>query len=268
MRYAVHHDLRVAVSQFVVFLDNLLLVFFVAFFDELLGAEQVDELSLFVGLLHGALQLLVREHRVSVDGYLVYLYFRLLVDIYVYVDLFFVFGVFTLDDIDFRVLESLFVEMLFDEYLCAVYQVRRDLRAFRHAELGHQVFAFALFHSVDNDVRNSRALPQLDGQPDFVAFNLVCQNLHVGEQSVPPVSFQSRRDVIARNGDGLPHSQSGDAYQHVVFVILYAADFDVGYFVLLGCSVVQDDRFLSDFRRIVVLCKSGYGHARENQQDV
>ena len=51
----VFYDHGVTITQFVVLIYNQLFIGFKVFFNELLGAEQVKELSLFIRFLHHAL---------------------------------------------------------------------------------------------------------------------------------------------------------------------------------------------------------------------
>ena len=53
-------------------------------FHKLLLAEEVQKLTLLVGFLHGALQLVIAHHLIAIDVNLVDFYLVILVDIYIH----------------------------------------------------------------------------------------------------------------------------------------------------------------------------------------
>ena len=133
-RDTVGHDLRVTVTEFVVFVEDFLFVFFVFFLNELFGTEQVDEFTFFVGFFHDPFQLLVAQDCVSVNLDQVYFYFFFLVDVHVYINLFLIGRIFAFYNVDFGVLETFFTEMFLDQNLGAVNQVRSDLATFYQSQ--------------------------------------------------------------------------------------------------------------------------------------
>ena len=186
---AVFHNHGVTITQLVIFVDNQLLVRFVVLFDELLGAEEVFQLVLFVGFLHHPFQLTGLEGLVAYDGDFVYFHFLLLVD--VDVDDYFVLfiGIISLRNDHFGILEAFVVEVTLNQSLGTVHQVRRNLTALYHADSGFQVAALRFLHAVVAYVGNTGTHGQMDGQPNLVAFNLVSGDFHVGEQAMTPVAL-------------------------------------------------------------------------------
>ena len=198
------HDDGVTITQFVVFVDNQLFVRFVVVLNEFLGAEQIEQLALFVCFLHHTLQLLGREGLVAYNGDLMYFHFLLLVDVDVDNHFILLFRIITLGDDYICILEALVVKVALYQGLGAVHQVRCNLTALYHADSAFQVFTLRLLHTVVAYVGNTRTHGQMNGQPNLVAFNLVCCNFHVREQTVAPVALTSLCNLVTRHGDSLP----------------------------------------------------------------
>ena len=265
---AVLHDHGVAVAQLVVLVDDQLLVGLVVFFNELLGAEQVDEFAFFIGLLHHPFQLLGGEGLVADDGDFVHFHFLLLVDGDIDENFVILVGIVLLGDDDFGVLESLVVEVALDEGLGAVDGVGGDLVTFQQCHAGFEVFAFGFLHAVVADVRHAGTHGQVDGQPDFVSFYLVGFDAYVGEEAVPPVSAACVGDFLSRHGDGLSLRQSRQSDDDIIFIVIGSFYFDVCNLILLGLSRVEDNRHFFRFAGsgggiLLFLCRSVQYAAKE-----
>ena len=134
------HDDGVTITQFVVFVDNQLFVRFVVVLNEFLGAEQIEQLALFVCFLHHTLQLLGREGLVAYNGDLMYFHFLLLVDVDVDNHFILLFRIITLGDDYICILEALVIKIALYQGLGAVHQIRCNLTALYHADSAFQVF--------------------------------------------------------------------------------------------------------------------------------
>ena len=239
---AVFHNHGVAITQFVVFVDNELFVGFVVLFYELLRAEEVYQFALLVRLFHNAFQLLCRQRLVANDLDVVHLDFFFLVDLDVYNDLVLVLWVILLVDEYLCILKALVVKVAFDERLGAVDDVRSNLSAFYHADSFFQIFAFGLFYARIANFGHTGTHGQVDGQPYFAVFFLVVCDADVGEQTMLPITFAGLRDFIAGDGDGLSLGQTGQADDDIIFVVVRAFHLDVGNLQFPRCSRVEDYR--------------------------
>ena len=175
----VFDDHCVTVSQFVILVDDKLFVFFIFFVDELLGSEQVFQLTFFVGLLHHTFQFRSLDGFVSNDGNLVYFNFFLLVDIYINNHLVIVCYIVFLRNDDFCILKTFIIEVTFNQSFGTIHEVRGDLAAFDKAESCFKVLSFRLFHTVITNLRDTWPLRKIDFQPYFIAFYFLGRNLHV-----------------------------------------------------------------------------------------
>ena len=176
---AIAYNHGIAVTQLVVFVDDKLLVGLIVLFHKLLGAEQVEQLALFVGLLHHAFQLLGGEGLVADNRYLVYFDFLFLVDIDVYNNLVFLCRIVHLVDDDFSILEAFVVKISLNQCLGTVNGVHVYLAAFDHTDFGFKVFTLGLFNAVVAYVGYTRTHGEMDGHPYFVTFNLVGCNTYI-----------------------------------------------------------------------------------------
>ena len=233
---AVFHDHSITVSQFVVFVDDQLLVCFEILFYELFGAEYVDQLVFLVGLLHDALQLLGCYGFITGDGDFVYLYFLFLVDVNAHDHLVLVGDIILLRDDYVSVLETFVVKVAFDQGLGTVDDVRGYLSSLDHSDSALYIFAFRFLHAMIADLGYTRALRQVDAQPYLVALYLICRDLDIGEQTVTPVALTSLGDLVARNSDGLTYRQTGQSDEYIVFVVLDSFYFNLRNFIFLGGS--------------------------------
>ena len=105
--YAVAHDDGITVTLLVILVDNELFIVLVIALDELLLREDFPNVVLLVGLLHGALDLVVTQHLVAVDINLVDLDFLVLVHVDVDDDLVLLAQVRNRDNFTSRLTESL-----------------------------------------------------------------------------------------------------------------------------------------------------------------
>ena len=212
--YGVFDDGSVAVAQLVVFLNELLACFLVAFVGKLLCLEQVGQFARLVYLSEGALaeertfNLLVRQVLVSLDGDAAHLHLVFLVDVYVEDDLVLARHVVALYDVDLGILVSLFVEIAFGQQFRTVNHVGRNLAAHHDAEFSLHIFAFRLLDAAIVNHAYAGTQGQVDAEIDFVAHERVGNDRHFGEQSVVPVALHGLCDFRARHVDSLSHLKS------------------------------------------------------------
>ncbi len=81
--HAVMRDLSIAITEFVIFVNNSCAVIGKIAVNELFLAEKLQQVAVLVGLFHCPLELAVREHFVAVDINLVYLNLAVFIHIHV-----------------------------------------------------------------------------------------------------------------------------------------------------------------------------------------
>ena len=199
--HAVAHDVCVAVTQLVILVDKVLLVFLVTLGRVLLRFQERRELARLVHLLESALleqaafYLIVGKLFVTLDYDLAHLHLLLLVNDDVEDYLVLVDYVFTLHYVDVGVLVALFVKIVLRQQLGAVNHVGSYLAALQQSELSLEVLLLRLLHAFVIDGRHSRAQRKVKVQVDAVAYNRVGNNLCFREQSVTPVVLHGVGDV-------------------------------------------------------------------------
>ena len=139
--------------------------------------------------------------------------------------------------------------MLFDKNLGAVYQVRSNLATFNQAQLFLQVFTLAFLHSAITDISDTLTRSELNTKINLVIDYFISEYLHVREQSMSPIPFNSTGYIITRHCNSLPYRQTRNTNQDVVLIVLNAFYLYVGYFIFLRCSIIQ-------YNRLVIFCSS------------
>ena len=233
---AVHYNLCITITQFVILVNNELLVFFVFFFDELFSAEKIDQLVLFVGFFHDTFQFLVRQDSISINRNLIDFNLFLLVNDNIYVYLVFIPINHFLNDFDFCILEPFIVKMSLNQQFRTVDQVWCDLTTFGQSQLCFQIFAFTLFDTNVLDISDTRTLRQDDFQINLVAYNLFCFDSYIREQTMSPVTFNGSCNVITRNSDCLTDRKTGKTNEYIVLIVLDTFYLDSTDFIFFRCS--------------------------------
>ena len=233
--HAVANDGHVAVTQFVILFDEVLLVFFVSFWCELLRFQERAERTGLVCLGEDTLfeqsTLDFREFEVvvAVDEDIAYLHLVFLVDIYIEYDLVFLSHVVSLHDVYLGVFVTFVVEIFLCENFGSVDHVRSDLRPLHDAELRLHVLPFRLLDAVIVDVAHPWAESKVEAKVYFRANERVCRYANLREESMSPVSFHSFCDFLSGHTDFLTDGKSRESSKHVVLVSLdafyrYSAD--------------------------------------------
>ena len=254
--HAVLKDNGIAITVFIVFLDELLLVFLPTLGGELLRLEERRQLTSLMGLCKGtlreqtALDLLVGQVVVAFDVDVAHLHLLLLVDHHVEDDAIPLRHVLALQDFDVGILEALVVEILLGKNLRTVDDVRMNAHALCHTELLLHVLTLRLLQADIVDFRHTRTSCQRDVKPDAVANDGVGGNRHVREQSVTPIALHSVGDLCARHLDLLTDGQTRDSRKGIVLVAIHARDVDASQHECAWCAGIGDVRKLYD-----VLCK-------------
>ena len=220
--YAVALDECVAVAPRVEPFDEQVLVLLILFGQELLRAEPVAE-ALFVGLLHGALELAFVLGIDACEEDFVDLDFLVLVDDDVYQHAVVARHVFALHDVDLAVLESLFLKVLLDVVFGAVHQVGCDLVAGLQSDELFAVFALALLHALVVDAGDAGLCGELDVEVNLARHDTVGHNLHVGEELLVPVAAHGIADVGTGHFVGFAHVEARDVLEQVFVVVFHPA---------------------------------------------
>ncbi len=239
--YAVGDDLRIAVADFVVLVDDQLLVVLKLLRDEFLGAEEVDDVVV-VGLLHGVVDLVVSERLVARDVDVSDLGFRLFIHVDSHFDVARVVFVVELEHLDLGVVEAFFGKVLGDDLLRTVGEVGRHLSAFLYADFDFDVLFLALFQAVVCHVGDTGALFEGYLEPDFVALNLGGFDFDIGEEPLFPEAFERLGDLVARHLNLVAHRQAREADEHEILVTVGTRDADTCDFVGLALHGVLDGR--------------------------
>jgi len=242
-------DFGVAVTKFVVLVDDALAVVGEVLVHEFLLAEQFQQVALLVGLLHGPLQLAVRQDLVALDVDLMYLHSGVAVDVDGQHGMVFLAEVGLLRDGDDGVLEAFLVVVLLDDLLGAVDDVGGQLLSLHHSEPLSQVFLLAALGTVEPQLRHSGLLLEADVQPYLVAGDLVDVDLHLGVESLAPEALHGVGDVLARNLDLVADGQTGVTDHHIVVSGLDSGGPDAGDLVGLGQRRVYHFRVVHRIHR-------------------
>ena len=146
--YGVFDDGGIAVTQFVILIDEGFLGLFVAFGGELLGLEDVLQLAGLVDLAEGALfeqvtlDLVVFQLLVALEDDAAHLHLRLLVNIDIENHLVLAGDVVALHNLNLCILITLVVEVFLGQNLSAVEHVGGNLAAFHDTKLSLHVLTF------------------------------------------------------------------------------------------------------------------------------
>ena len=144
------------------------------------------------------------ESFVATDGDGIHLHLLLLIDVDFQDNLARMGDVVFLQNLDFRVLVALFVEVTACEQFGAVDEVRRHLIVLDEAELLLQILALALLHARILDLGDLGAHGEFDVQEGGVCHEAVNADGDIREESVFPVAAYGLGDFIARQGYALP----------------------------------------------------------------
>ena len=91
-------------------------------------------------------------------------------------------------------------------------------------------------------------LEQYDFQINLIAHNFFGFNSYIGEQSMSPITLYCSCNVVARYTDGLSNGKSGKSDKNIIFIVLYAFNFDSSNFVFFrGCRI-------EDHRAVIFFC--------------
>ena len=223
--YAVGYQEGIAVTQFVIFVDEVVLGFLVLLVDKLLRTEPATHVLAFVyGLQHafgdkGTLDFLLWQVVVTGDVDVVHLHLVFLVDVYVHDDIAGFGGIIASQDVEFGILVALLVEVSLTQNLCPGNGVGRHLVFFHNAQFLFQILAFALLHARIVDSGNARVRGKVDVEVGRIANNAVDGDGHIAEESVAPISTNGIGDLFAGDGNLIAHLQTRQSDEQVVVVV-------------------------------------------------
>ncbi len=229
--HAVRDYARVAEAFLVVLLEDAVEVVLIVALDEFLLREELENVVLLVGLLHGALDGAVGEDLVAVDIDFVHLDLVVLVHVDVDDDFVLVREVFVEVDAHGGVAESLVLVVLGDDGLCAVDDVARYLVALDEIEPLLQVLDFAFLGACVLDRAYARLSAEDYLEPRLVAGGLDQLDACLGEERLTHEALDGVGDVIAGNLHAVAHLEVGVSENQKVVVVRCALDFDASYLV-------------------------------------
>ena len=230
--YAVRHDDRITITQFGIFVHQILLGFLVLALYELLATEPAADVLLLVHLLEHAfldettLYLLLCQVVVSADVDMMNLHLILLLHIDIQYDLVGCTGILTLGDVYHSILVALVLIIPGTQNLGTVYGVGRHLHTFEQTQLGLHILTLRLLQTDVVDGRHARTHLQIDVQIDFVCYQRVGIDFHLREEAVLPVALHGVGNLRAGDVYLLTHGESGDAGEHVVLIVVHARHVD------------------------------------------
>ena len=175
--HTVRHDIRIAITVLIVFLDHRLLVFLVFFRHEFLGAEEIDDIVI-VRLLHRLVDLPIGQGLVTGDIDLTHFRLGFLIDTDQHTHIARMIRIVLLDHMHFRVMKTFLGEVFLDYGLGMVLQVRRHLRALPDTGFYLDIFFLTLLDPLVTHFTDTRPLLQRNYQPDLIAFDLLGFDLH------------------------------------------------------------------------------------------
>ena len=214
-RHTVFQNHGITISQLVILLYQVFLVFLVLFLYKFLRTEPTAGTSFFIGLLenarneHRSFYLLGTQSMVSLNRNGVYLHLFFLVDTNIHNGLVRCGHIVSLQNLDFGILVSLFIEILFNQELRTVYHVRSELVVFQQTDAVFQIFTLSLFHTAVIDLRYTRTLCQLDAKVDLVAHHAIRFYRNIREQTVTPETLDGIGDFLPGNVYFLADRKSG-----------------------------------------------------------
>ena len=191
--YAVRHDDRITITQFGIFVHQILLGFLVLALYELLATEPAADVLLLVHLLEHAfldettLYLLLCQVVVSADVDMMNLHLILLLHIDIQYDLVGCTGILTLGDVYHSILVALVLIIPGTQNLGTVYHVGRHLIVLHQSDALLQVFTLTLLDADIVDLRDARTLGQFDVQIGRISHEAIYADGHIAEETVLPV---------------------------------------------------------------------------------
>ena len=224
--HAVFQNHGIPISQFVILLNQVFLVFLVLFLNKFLRTEPTAGTSFLVGLLenawneHRSFYLLRAQSMVPLDRNGVYLHLLFLVDADVHDGLVRCGHIIPLQNLDFGILVSLFIEILFNQELRTVYHVRSELVVFQQTDTVFQIFTLSLFHTAVIDLRHTRTLCQLDAKENLVFHHAIRFYRNIREQTVTPETLDSISYFFPRNIDFLADRKPRQPDKHIIVIVL------------------------------------------------
>ena len=237
--HAVRHDIGVAITVLVVFLDDRRFVFLVFLGHEFLSAEEVDDVVI-IRLLHRLVDLQVGQGFVAGNVNLAHFGLGLAVHADQHAHITRTVRIFLLDHMHFGVVESFLCKVFLDDGLRMVLEVRRHLRTLLDTRLHLQVLFLAFLQALVPHFADTRTLLQRNHQPYLTAFYLLRFDLHAGEQALLPEPLDGFRYLVAGHFYLVTDSQAGETDQHKILVVVCAFHFDAGYLVGLASHAVLD----------------------------
>ena len=244
------NNLRIAESQLVILINQVLLVGSPTFRSIFLGLKERRQ---FTGFMRLGKSTLLQETTfnfgclqefISFNIDMAHFHFLLLVDEHIQDDLILSCHILTLVNGDFSVLITLVVKVLLGQNFGTVDRVGRELQSLEQTQFRFHVLPFRLLQAQIVDGRHTRAHFQGDMQIGFVAHQRVDIQLNLREKTMFPITLHGIRDYRTREFHLLPHSQSGDTREHIVFIAFHTRNIDTANRHGARCSGICHFRIL------------------------
>ncbi len=133
------------------------------------------------------------------NNYIIHFNFFFLIDINIENNAVILGGIVALNNIYFSIQKSFCEENIFNSTFGIVYLVIGYLATFQQQYFFGDIILFWFWNTEKIDIRESRALLEVDFQPDIISFDFLCSNFHIGKQSLLPKFFNGICNGFARN---------------------------------------------------------------------
>lgn len=261
--YGFVEDTSIAIAVFIVVVDECNEVFFVEFFDEFFGTEEVHK-PFLVSFFHGTVELTICHYVVAMETELMDFYFVFFVDSDVENDVVVSFGVVALDDGYFDVVETFADEEVFDVFFGTLDEERSYLRFFHYGYFVVDFFDVGAFEACKVNFAKARSF--FEGYFDYgvSVSGLFVVHFDVGEETVVEVSLDGLRYFIAWDGDFLSFVETREVDEERVVHVGGSGDDDVVDDVFAGVARVGDAFYGCVGERTVGRC---YGLCHGTRED-
>ena len=232
---AVCHNIGIAVAYFVVLGDNGIFVLLIFLGHKFLRAEEVGDMVI-IGLLHGVIDLRMRQRLVTSDINLCDLGFDFLVDIDNHLDVSGFIAIREVDYLHFGIVETFVGKVFLNDRFRAISQVRRHLIAFRDTDFYFEVVFLTFLQSVVHHFGDARTWRESNLEPYFSCLHLCGLDFDIREEALFPESLEGFGYLVPWNIYLITHSESGEANDDEIFVVISTCYLNIGYFVGLSAS--------------------------------
>ena len=145
---AVAYNLGIAVTEFIVLFNNSFQVILIIILDKFFLSEKIHDITVFVCLLDGSLNLFICKHFVTINIYFVNLHLVVFINIDIHNHFVGFRKILMERNHNVGIAESLFLEIVFDDEISSVDYVLCNLVADKELQFFLKVFSLTFLHTV------------------------------------------------------------------------------------------------------------------------